>query len=859
MLKYFWGGILLFATVVETAFSQELIYREAKQFSFYFEKKNADYTALFSLLENCPPDAFMKYYTEIEIEIFRQDSMYSIQLKSLTEKTECLCRYKNFLIGDFLFADKITIHSSVRGSGISIAEIDLKNNGISKNGVFFDTNFSSSLELSDFQFSIYSIEYQIDDKGLALFKQGLKRIDTYFLFDSLFDNWQQQFDLLDLSNVDMIPIYQFRLKDIEYEIKRYDSNEYELLLSRSGLDNQNYLQKRAILFRRIEDLKLELSQRVSVMDELMFEKAKQYEKEQNIEKAIFYYNRTLDYNPLHCNALERLSDLYTRQNLHKENLELFTNLRLRGEDVSCKSALTNSVCDSMCVKINSLIGQRNYYDAIKQLDTLELMLNQMAGNAYLQTYLSLRKQAQDGIYGSYIDVINRGIKGNKIDLCKEYIYGLVAVMENGKNLPSENQLFMQMMEQFIFRYKENVKTLLRRKKYEEVIRNNDAMRVFLDSIRYAKSEEFLDSYSISCSEMYVQKKKQSEEDAQIFFAIYGKYIHLSTDTTADKGEALSQELNDETRYESLVNQVFTKNISADDFSMLDPVIALLQWEKEKEYTASAIDSIFVEQKINPLIMNALSKINQYAWTNEFSSATVLMNKVEKVIFLLNLAKETSEVSVKYNQTAELLQHRINERAEQEFNTLSLKIRQLTQQKNYFQASHLLKTENVYLQKTVYQKQLNLLLQEVEPPAVFQEKMLSVEQSIALEDFTSAFIEYEEAYFYFLTNNISQYGLACDDLIAFIKSSKRESLLKEACNYYMSFANYTTAFDLMMYTTHLGYKIEDIQVKMGSAMRKLSYRFTDISQNHSFTKIHKPFLENFLGKFGYFWYTVKTLY
>jgi len=858
MLKYFWGLILLVAGAFEMAFSQELVYRETKQFSFYFEKQNPDYTPLFELLENCPPDAFIKYHTEIQVDIFRQNNAYSIHLKSLTKNVECPYRYKNFLVGDFIFADKITIQSSIRGNGNLIAEIDLNNKEIWANAVIFDTNFTSSLELSDFQFSISKIEYSLKERGLTFFKQVvLKHVDNYFLYDSLFTNWQQQFDLLDLSNVDMLPIYQFRLKDIEYEINKYDSNEYELLLSKSGLDNRNYLQKRAMLFQKIGDLKLELAQRVAVIDELMFEKGKQYEKEQNIEKALFYYNRVLDYNPLHCDALERLSDLYTRQNLHKENLELFTNLHLRGENINCEAALTSSVCDSMCLKISYLIEQRNYYDAIKHLDTLELMLNQMAGNAYLQTYQNLRKQAQNGIYNSYIDVINRGIKGNKIDLCKEYIYGLVAIMEKDKNLPADNQAFMQMMEQFIFRYKENVKTVIKRKKYEEVIRSNDAMLVFLDSIHYPKYEEFLDSYSISYTEIYLQKKKESDEEARIFFDIYGKYINLSIEEFTDNQEDFTQEVNDdEKRYEYLVNQVFTRAIFADDFSMFEPIIALLQWEKEKEYTVSAMDSFFIEKRVNPLIISALSKINKYAWTNEFSSATVLIKKVEDIVLLLNLREETSEISAKYAQTSELLQHRINERAEQEYTAFSLKIRQLAEQKQYFQAYHLLKTENLYLQKTAYQKQIHLLLREVEVPALFQEKMASVEQNIALEDFTSAFNKYEEAYLYFLKNNIFLYGLTCDDLFVFIKSCKRESLLKGACNYYISFANYTTALNLMMYTVDLGYKIEDIQKKLGAAMKKSSYNFSDISQKYIFTNIHKPFLENFLGKFGYFWYKMK---
>jgi hypothetical protein len=593
------------------------------------------------------------------------------------------------------------------------------------------------------------------------------------------------------------------------------------------------------------------------MDALMFEKAKQFEEKQDIEKALFYYNRTLDYNPLHCDALERLSDLYTRQHLYKENLELFTNLRIRGANVSCEATLTTTVCDSMSLKVTSLIEQRNYYDAVKLLDTLELLFNQMHGNACLETYLALRKQAQDGIYASYLEVINRAIKGNKIDLCKDYIYGLIAIMDKDRNLPSENLPFMQMIERFIAKYKENVKNVLKKKKYEEVIRSNDAMLVFLDSIRCRKEEElFFESYSISYTEIYLQKKQRSEEEAMMFFASYEKYITFSNDEITENQMSPVQELSSENTYDLLVNYVFKWNVVPDDFSILDHLVALLQWEKEKEYTVSAIDHLFIEQRIIPLVTNALSKINQYAWTNEFSSATELIKKIDEVMILLNLTQELSDVSEKYFQTSALLQQRINERAEIEYHSFSLKIKKMVEQKLYFQAYHLLKTENLYLQKTVYQKQINQLIKEVEIPALFEEKMTSVEQSLALGDYPAAFAKYEEAHLYFLKNNLSQYGLTCDDLFTFIKTGKRENLLRAACWYYMADFNYRYALDLMMYIIDLGYKNNDIQVKLGSAMRKSSYKFSEISEKYTFTKVHKPFLEHFLGKFGYLVYCVR---
>lgn len=825
MLKYFFGCIfLLFAGANKIAFSQELTYREAKEFSHYFEKRNPSYASLFDLLGQCPQDAFIKYYTEVQVEVFRQKESYFIQIKANIKNVECLCRYKGFVIGDFIFADKINIEAEIKSNGITIAQIHLKDKDIFQNKIIFDTNLTSDLELANFQFSISEISYSIGEGGLKHFYNGINKVDNFFLFDSLSKNWEHRLDLIDLSNVDMLPIYQFQLKDIASEIKKYDSNEYELLLSKSGMDNGDYLQKRAFLFRETEDLALNLSKKMSVIDNLMFEKAKHYEEEHNIEKAIFYYNRTLDYNPLHCDALERLSDLYSHNNLHKENLELFKNLRIRGEDINCQSSLSGSVCDSMCMKAANLIEKKNYYDAIKFLDTLELLFYQIPDNTYLQTYQKLREQAQDGIYNSYFDVINRAVKGNKIELSKEYIYGLVSIMENDKNIPVSNPLFGQMMERFLSRYKENVKNTIKRKKYDEVIRGNDAMLVFLDSINYPREEElFFDSYSISCTGLYLEKSKQSGEEALMFLEAYRKYISLTADSYSEVHS--EQEVKVEKKEKSLLDYALEWNIFADDDS-------------------SMMDSLRVH------LINALSKVNQYAWTNEFSSAAGLMTKIESVIPLMNLPQD-ADVSVKYNQSSELLLYRINLRAEQEYNAFSTKIKQLVNQKQYLNAYSLLKNENLFLQKTVYQVQINHLLEEVELPALFQEKMLYVEQNLALGDLFTAFRQYEEAYNYFISNDISLYGLTCDSLFAFVKESKRESLLKGACRYYLAAANYISALDMMMYLVDSGYKTDDIQAKLGSAMKHSTYSFADLSKKYSFGKKHKIFLQNYIGKFRTF--------
>jgi hypothetical protein len=279
-------------------------------------------------------------------------------------------------------------------------------------------------------------------------------------------------------------------------------------------------------------------------------------------------------------------------------------------------------------------------------------------------------------------------------------------------------------------------------------------------------------------------------------------------------------------------------------------------ESEREDSSSVLDSLFIEEKIRPALMNILSKVNQHAWTNELSQANGLLKRIDRVILGLGLLKDTSDVSMKYFQTTSLLTQRINQRANLEFNILLKEIKRLIGQKQYWQAYQLLKDDNLFLRQTLYQSYIERLEKEIEQPALFQGKMLSVEQNLALGDYLLGFTIYEQAYIYFLQYEIKNYGLSCDSLFVFIMKHEQQKFLLGACNYYIKQDNCLSALDVMMYLVDLGYKSEDLQAELGQKMKESSYSFAMLSDRYTFTKKHNSFLEHYQGKFKTFWYHFK---
>lgn len=858
MLRYFVIVIFLLFTIVSNVLhSQQLVYESKKELDYYFDKSNSQHDAIFNLLgNNLSSEAYFKYQLNIQVEIYKQQNKYPVKVKVVRENVECRYRYRGFLVSDFIIADKISIQGDLTSSHTSLITFGFKEKEIPSSNIILDTVLISDLELSYFHSSISEIRLFLEEKSITRLKEGFKAIDDFFRYDSLYADWKFKIEEMNLSNVDRIPVYQFQLNDIEQEVLQYDKNEYEVLLSQSGLDNQDYLHKRSVLLNRISERTLEISRKMAVMDQLMYEEGKHFEEENDLPKAMFYYVRTLDYNPLHCEALEKLSDLYIQNNLHQQNLDLFARLKVRGEDIVCESTLTSTVCDSMCMKVNQFIMNRNFYDALKFLDTLELMIYQISDTSYMQIYYNLKKQAQEGIYDSYFEVIARAIKNNKLDLGKEYIYGLTDIMQNDRNNPAENPKYMQMMERFLSKYMDNIRSSLRKRNYDNIVSGNDAMILFLDSIVYSYGKEvFKNSYTTSHTALYLEKKKHSEADAFDYLKIYSEYISVT-----DKPENLLFEDDNniittdhgKDRCNLLVQYVLRWNESNDDFSVLDTLFELFQMET----CNNQLYDITISRQTTRIISETVSKINQYAWSNELLKAGVLMTKTDNILSFLNLQQTDSALFLKYNQTKKLSFHRFSQQAEQKYINLAAKVEKLTDEKDYLQAYNLLQKEDVFLKQTIYQAHLERLKEQIRIPSTFRQKMFAAEQDFLLGDFIEGFIFYEDAYNYFVENNVAQYDLTCDQLLVFVKKRKQNDFLKSAIIYFINNNDYVNAMDMMMYATGLSYTNEDLQMQLGTKMKSASYNFDLLKEKYTFTKVHKPFLRSFLGKFKAFWYNIK---
>ena len=258
--------------------------------------------------------------------------------------------------------------------------------------------------------------------------------------DSLFDDWNKRLETINFSNIDRLPIYRFTINEVRNEAKQFANKE-----DKEKLSELNW---------KINYISNILEQKLECIDSLFFAKALEFEQDRSEQEAVFYYKRSLDFNPAYCLSIEKLSSIYAKNHQNKQHIELLHFLNLDNHIKNCSPQLFNLAFDSLLTQTSNLIERRNYYDALKVLDTVKMFLHFIPHEKYLQDCTVLLETAQNGIYSSYYDIINEAIKSNNLPLAQEYLSYLFLIIERNNQQAYKNYFYSKAVENLIIAYQE---------------------------------------------------------------------------------------------------------------------------------------------------------------------------------------------------------------------------------------------------------------------------------------------------------------------------------------------------------------------------------------------------------------------
>ena len=609
--------------------------------------------------------------------------------------------------------------------------------------------------------------------------------------DSLFDSWNRRLDAINFSNIEMLPIYRFTLNEVREELK--------LCANKENLQSDKaYKQKQSDLNWKINYLSNILEQKLVQIDSLFFAKALRFEQQGNEQEAVFYYKRSLDFNPSYCLSIERLSCIYARNGQNQQHIELLNFLSMDNRLKNCHLHLFNLAFDSLITKSNRLIEYRNYYDALKVLDTMTLFLHYLPQEKYVRIYQVLLGLAQNGIYTSYYDIINKSLKINKLSIAKEYIFGLFLTIENNHQDPNQNFFFLGSIQNLIFTHRNNADMDIQRKRYNKAIETTDSLQLFLNSVHYLYSDDlFFDIYSAINSKQSSNLLKQDVVNERV---------------KEDKKDVFISK--------SLYDRVNEYVFDPTDFSILDSFFVWKSFLKTISSETVPLKDSFAELKMKRLMIVALSKTNQYAWSNELLKAIHLLEKIDTVFVRFTLQEDTV-LAKKNAETTDLVEERVKKYAYEEVQLRLAKAKKFIGQKQYYAAYLLLTNKDSIVERSVYKFDTEPLAKQITLPALFQKEEQDAKNMLEMEYFEEGFAKYEQVYAYYKENEIAQYGLKCDDLLDFVEKLNQEKYFKQLTFYYLKNHLCEKALNTMLQTVENSMGDKQWLAEVGKEIKKTS--------------------------------------
>lgn len=862
----------IFSIFLFPVYAQAPLYSISIQHSQHILARDPDYKNVFQQFNSNPKAEIHTYYT-LNIKIYHEkENQYSATISFQEDSVTGNIFYKQLTLGDLFYPKRIFLNGNLNNKGKPFLYLKIQNQNIPENHILVDTLLFIADDTLIWNHKIEYFQFYFDDSLFNNIALRIKKIDAYYQNDSLFNFWNKELDKINLSNVDLLPIYKFTLDDIEKEANTYINNRFENLLSLSKIDNSVYLKKVSRLLNRINTIKNYLTATLPDMDEMLYRKGEEYENQNNYEKAVYYYQRTLDYNPTHAHASLALSNYYIQQKNYTKPIYLIANLYNDTFQVIEDHAVANNLYNILLHSAEEQIKKSDYYSALKILDTLENYCSLMPLHFCNSRYKILQKEAKQGIYNSYLDVIHQAIRNERYVLVVNYTQGLRNLMRKNKDT-LETQLFYQkLMNELWTNFLQTMHQNIYNQKYIFALTETKEFNNALDSAKLSYPDSiFNDIYTICYTNLYEEKSAEIEKmkenkqtkilteklkEVELFYSSNQKYIQQTTKSGDQVDKTKIQQF---FLYNHLCSYMNSSEINITDFSFLDSCILYTKWQQYYHFDTCINWFDIIENKCKPILYSEISRINTYIWGNEFKKAIPLYDHLSRSIYALSLQND-SLISPKFSETQSLIQIRGCLYLEND------KIEQFKKARSFFSEKNYIESENILLAITtlpincaysVYDDSIRFLLKTSKEPAFFQNVYNQALENLNKHNYKDGFRLYEEAYSYFISNSIYKFGLTCLERKQFLIATKNENYYIFTCEEYINNEEFDKAMEIMIMAVSQHFSLDSTQKYLATNylhyVKEKGYKPLDVIKPYSLSEDHIPFLNAFLGKFNTFIY------
>jgi tetratricopeptide (TPR) repeat protein len=865
------AGVLL---ISNNTIAQEILSKEEnQQYSFtYQNNSNSKYfhsnQILLELSKSIPKrleyTTFTVYYTQ-NIKINKQDS---IHYQAIYELKNVYCEgdvlYRSFSVSDILIpalADfRINIYRKNNNSpgglnsnnpggntaqGTLIQSNSFENVALKSNLGYYELlkmDFQDTIADLLYDFKIDNIAFYHNQDAVKTFRTRQNLIDIYYNSDPLMSDMLARLISFDFSDIDKLPYYDIKLREIEQELTELNTYNLSQNLSLAQNDPVNFINKYNEISAETHRKRTDINELLANLDQIFHQRGMDYLIMGKIDIAVEYFNKAIQVNQFYAPSHYQIAKLnYNNGEIDAAAETVTLALAKMNPDPNTHNLfvdLAKAIYNKYFSTGKALIAEKKFSEANETLERCKIFCTTTPGIFCEEDLEKAIAEAKYGIFQSYLNVVDKAIENDKLQMAQTYT-------EEARKYQQANSSYIISDVEISNAYQKIVN------KYAKLATISNQALNYDNALEYTAEAEKICSAEekVTCEEKIREQKvialkgkyNQTISAAQNAYnnEKYTKaetYIHQAQNfrtinaTYLDES-ILEKELMTKIQYEFYQEKIA---IGKQKYAKEDFTTALNSFtdaeELSREYPFSTYDSLqyFIKASAKPIILSEIEEGNMKVWGNYLSEAreiyTIALQKQKQ--YYLDKDKEIN------TNLAELKSKIFDQEctnAQAEFDKFVEQARQKIQEISYIVANDYLdQAQQVSIQNTSCSISDQVVLdikQRIRPAITYQKLLVEVNEDINRRSYASAHEKHNQAGIYYNEQNLINFNLTHINFEDKAIQTNDNNFIAYCCQSNINNKESRKAFKLLSLLCKRGYpknSAREFQEKLGTQLAILDY-------------------------------------
>jgi hypothetical protein len=857
--------LCFFAMPLHIINAQQIFHKEnPAQYTFTYQQSNnikLYYTnnILLDLSRSIPKrleyTSFTMHYTE-DLKLIKKDTNTYIiryELKNLYCDGDVF--YRSFNISDILvpaLSDfKLEIYRKNQQSQGGMARRNLIRSDFYENmELHSNLGYYKVLEIT-FTDTINDLFYEIETKDIQFyhsknvledFQQRQNLVSIYYESDPLMEDMMSKLISFDFSNIDKLPYYDIKLKEIEQTLAELDAYALPLNLSLAQNDPIQFLPKFQEISSTCHRKRTEINQLLANLDQIFHQKGMDFLIMGKIEIAVEYFNKAIQVNAFFAPSHYQIAKLDFNNGAIDAAAERVTSsLGTMNPDPNTHNLLIDlakAIYQQYFAYGTKAIEEKKFSEANETLEKAKSFCTSTSGIFCEDKLEKAIAQAKYGIFQSYLSVVYKALDNNKLKMAENYTEEARKYqIENAAYIISQSEI-QQAFRDITEKYAQVAAALNKEENYDKALEQiSEAEIICARELENTPPKSLEEQKSIALSGKYKQmiNKTQSAYDKENFKeaeSILNQAIAFREANKAYISTSLKEkELMPAIQYEFYTDFIHQGEEHFYNENYQQALDLFVQAENlSNNFVFKKYDSLpyFIKQAAKPIVLEDIKKGEMKVWGNNLEEARAIYQQCvdKQELYLLT---QNSEVNTALEALAEKIFSQECTNAQNAFDKAVENARLKIQELDFIQAeSDLNSARKISIDNTscnIKDQVVTDILLRIHPAIQYQKLIIEVEEDIKRNSFASAHEKNRQAGEYFKKQKIENLGLEHNKFTEIALKYNNNNLIAYCCDFSIKNKDFKKAFELLSILEKRSYPrnySRDYQEKIGTQLAIIDY-------------------------------------